>query len=310
MQVFTWPRKKREFAALAFDATGRYLAAGGGNDMTVVWDAVTGAEHGQYQAAQAALGFSPVGNRLVLPTKLGLYAHDPDEEGSFAKFAVPAHIGALAVHPARDLAVCYALGGVRLTGLSAVPVDVPDPGAVWNIASVGDLPNERGHVFSLVPLGGELFASSECVYGPNRRDFRYRITVRSWSDGRVAHTLGSEMYGYGDSIFGSRHSTTLVIQSGIWLRLQSTDDFNAPARAVRNDGRKHFTGAAFHPSGRFLAATSNDTTVKLFDADSLEVVKTFTWDIGKLRSIAFSPDGALAAAGSDSGKVVVWDVDL
>jgi WD40 repeat protein len=40
------------------------------------------------------------------------------------------------------------------------------------------------------------------------------------------------------------------------------------------------------------------------------VARTFTWDIGRMRSIAFSPDGALAAAGGDTGKVVVWDVDL
>src|SRR5207253_1850182 len=33
-------------------------------------------------------------------------------------------------------------------------------------------------------------------------------------------------------------------------------------------------------------------------------------EVRKMRSIAFSPDGALAAAGSDTGKVVVWDVDL
>ena len=37
---------------------------------------------------------------------------------------------------------------------------------------------------------------------------------------------------------------------------------------------------------------------------------TFTWDVGRLRSVAFSPDGTRAAVGSDTGKVVVWDVDL
>ena len=79
---------------------------------------------------------------------------------------------------------------------------------------------------------------------------------------------------------------------------------------IKNDSKKHFTGVAFHPSGKYLAATSNDATVKLFDTATWEVARTFTWDIGKMRSIAFSPDGTLAAAGSENGKVVVWDMDV
>lgn len=72
----------------------------------------------------------------------------------------------------------------------------------------------------------------------------------------------------------------------------------------------HFTGMAFHPSGRYLAATSNDATVKLYDTASWQLATSFTWDVGRLRSVAFSPDGTLAAVGSDTGRVVVWDVDL
>jgi hypothetical protein len=75
-------------------------------------------------------------------------------------------------------------------------------------------------------------------------------------------------------------------------------------------GKLHFTGIAFHPSGKYLAATSNDATVKFYDTTTWQVARTITWEIGKMRSIAFSADGTLAAAGSDSGKVVVWDVDL
>jgi hypothetical protein len=40
------------------------------------------------------------------------------------------------------------------------------------------------------------------------------------------------------------------------------------------------------------------------------VTQAFNWEIGRLRSVAFSPDGMLAAAGGDRGKIVVWDVDL
>lgn len=79
---------------------------------------------------------------------------------------------------------------------------------------------------------------------------------------------------------------------------------------IRNHSGRHFTGVAFHPSGRWLAATSNDATVKLYDTETWRVATTYTWNVGRLRSVAFSPDGQLAAVGSDTGKVVVWDVDL
>ena len=98
------------------------------------------------------------------------------------------------------------------------------------------------------------------------------------------------------------HGKAFVIwPAGAWDR---------PPRLVANDTKQHFTGIAFHPSGKYLVATSNDATVKLYDTATWQVARTFTWQIGRMRSIAFSPDGTLAAAGSDSGKVVVWDVDL
>ena len=103
---------------------------------------------------------------------------------------------------------------------------------------------------------------------------------------------------------------TLAAISKTTLAVWRPGDLGLPPRCLKNDNRKHFTGIAFHPSGRYLAATSNDSTVKLYDTATWELARTFAWDVGRMRSIAFSPDGTLAAAGSDTGKVVVWDVDL
>jgi WD40 repeat protein len=94
------------------------------------------------------------------------------------------------------------------------------------------------------------------------------------------------------------------------LTVIAAENCAEPLAELKNEGKKHFTGIAFHPSGKYLAATSNDETVKLYDTNTWEVAHTFTWKIGRMRCIAFSPDGALAAAGSDKGQVVVWDVDL
>jgi WD40 repeat protein len=102
---------------------------------------------------------------------------------------------------------------------------------------------------------------------------------------------------------------TLIAVSKTTISAWSGSDLSCAPQEIRNDNRKHFTGVTFHPSGRYLAATSNDTTVKLYNAATWEVDRVLTWNIGRLRSIAFSPDGMLAAAGSDTGKVIVWDVD-
>ena len=56
--------------------------------------------------------------------------------------------------------------------------------------------------------------------------------------------------------------------------------------------------------------SSNDATVKFYDTETWQMTQAFDWGIGRLRSVAFSPDGMLAAAGGDKGKVVVWDVDF
>jgi len=80
-------------------------------------------------------------------------------------------------------------------------------------------------------------------------------------------------------------------------------------RLARNDSRKHFTALAYHPSGHQFFATSNDATIHVFDAHSLDRVNRYSWQLDKLSAIAVSPNGTLAAAGSANGDVVVWDLD-
>jgi WD40 repeat protein len=74
--------------------------------------------------------------------------------------------------------------------------------------------------------------------------------------------------------------------------------------------RKFFQEVAFTPDGQFLAAASNEETVKFWDARTWKLAAEFAWQAGGLRCLAFSADGMLAAAGGTGRKVVVWDVDL
>lgn len=83
----------------------------------------------------------------------------------------------------------------------------------------------------------------------------------------------------------------------------------AKVEKVRPCGRKHITDVAFHPSGALLAVACNDNSVRFVDAATWRVARQFTWDVGKVKAVAFSPDGTLAAAGGESGKTVVWDTE-
>jgi WD40 repeat protein len=145
-------------------------------------------------------------------------------------------------------------------------------------------------------------------------DHRYHIeaghtcefVVRSPVDWSVIERLPTNRV---EQFVISPDASQLVGRIGSSLLAWNANNLGATPQKIRG-GKLHFTGIAFHPSGRYLAATNNDQTVKLYDTTTWELAKTFTWDIGRMRSIAFSPDGALAAAGSDTGKVVVWDVDV
>jgi WD40 repeat protein len=73
---------------------------------------------------------------------------------------------------------------------------------------------------------------------------------------------------------------------------------------------KHVQALAFTPDHRYLAAVSNEATVKFYDTASWRLQTELAWQIGPLRCLAFSRDGMLAAAAGAGKKVVVWDFDL
>ena len=91
--------------------------------------------------------------------------------------------------------------------------------------------------------------------------------------------------------------------------MSSLDLTNPTAKPTTLRTRKHFTGLAVHPEGRRVFATCNDGTVREYDAVTLRELRAYAWKVGKLTCIAVAPDGLTAAAGSDTGKVVVWDLD-
>jgi WD40 repeat protein len=70
-------------------------------------------------------------------------------------------------------------------------------------------------------------------------------------------------------------------------------------------------GIATSPDGRWIATASHDLTVKLWDAQTMKLVRTLEGHRGVVWSVAFSPDSKYLASSSaepGSGTVKVWEV--
>jgi WD40 repeat protein len=106
------------------------------------------------------------------------------------------------------------------------------------------------------------------------------------------------------------HDGSRVI--GCWGQWLGVWNFGAKkmTKKARASVFAHYRALAFHPDGRHVLAGNDDETARVIDTHTWQVVKQFEWAIGAITAVAVSPDGALAAAGSQTGQVVLWDLDL
>lgn len=137
-----------------------------------------------------------------------------------------------------------------------------------------------------------------------------RLTVRSAVTGNIVAETTTPIPGT-SAVAVHPTGEWVVIASGRWLFVCDTTNLGAVGwKQVAIDPVREITAVAFHPSGRYLGVTNRHTMVRFYDTATWTVAKTYAWNIGNVRPLAFSADGLLAAAGSSTGKVVVWDVDV
>jgi WD40 repeat protein len=81
------------------------------------------------------------------------------------------------------------------------------------------------------------------------------------------------------------------------------------AERVRVRHARPVAGLALHPAGTFLAVTDGTRDVTLWGTATGAKAAAWNWGIGKVRPVAFAPDGLTCAVGG-AGKLAVFDVDL
>jgi WD40 repeat protein len=90
---------------------------------------------------------------------------------------------------------------------------------------------------------------------------------------------------------------------------QMLEVWHSPEHALLRSFAAHslaINDAAWHPSERMIATGSDDQTVRLWNPDTGEQIATLEGLIGKVRAVAWSPDGnSLAAA--QANEIVIWD---
>jgi WD40 repeat protein len=130
-----------------------------------------------------------------------------------------------------------------------------------------------------------------------------RVRLRAFSTGEY---LGEGKY----KVSGFRSSQISLAAGGYQCFYKFPLDPLGPPERISSSS-DDFRDLAFHPKGKMLAVIlGGPTLVKLYTVEGLKKMDAFNWKVGLLNTVAFSPDGTLAAAAGAKGRVVVWDVDV
>lgn len=317
MQILSIKKKKR-IHAIAFSPSGRELAGTCGDGFLRVWDLSTGDVRQSAPIVESSCGYdiAYLTEDRLLFAGVGLSWWDIGANGW--------NTIAQGLRWARQL--CLSPDGLYLA--EADQMTSTDWGGsgllVYDTAQWKCLPHlaEPEHTTSGLAFSrdGRWLASGHIVRVGDRQrthpllvnpyhvpDYDYVVRVREFPSGRVVRTIDGWQQGVVNLAF-SPDGKVLAGTAG--PRLRVWDLVNDRELALHKRGAKHFQGLTFTADGRHLATVSNDETVRIWSAGSWQEHTTFTWEIGKLLNLAFAPDGCRAAAGSDAGKVVIWDVDL
>jgi WD40 repeat protein len=296
------------FEALAFGPGGRFLAALDSWRQLHLWDL------GMYARwlsapvpglpATGRLAFSADGGHLILGDRLW-------DAGPLLDLwdGASAPLGVREVFPPQPLLDAYCLafapGGQALARCTRVApgtghladLEVCDLGGKRLVLcdSPGYVNRDLPHPLAFAPDGGKL-AGTQVNY-----------SIRLWDVGTGEEVAWIEHTERVNAVAWSPRGRLLATAAECVVRLWNP--VNQNCLATFQPFRQEVRVLAFHPRGRFLAAGSNDGTIRLWEMRRGREVAARDWQVGAVRALAFAPDGRTAAAAGDGDTAVIWDLD-
>ena len=153
---------------------------------------------------------------------------------------------------------------------------------------------------------GERFVATGSEHRTNsRRTHEYHVPVQRVFDAHtfaILETVDAWQHDGPPHFCG--HWMATSHSSGV----QFHDTFDFSRWVSVKSGRRKFAAFAADPAGQFFL-TASGHRVSVWETKTWTETKTFAWKAGAITCLAVAPDGLTAAAGTATGKVVVWDVE-
>lgn len=143
-------------------------------------------------------------------------------------------------------------------------------------------------------------------------DFTYLLVLRELTTGRI---LAERQLTMQEVPQGMRNRLAILPDGSATIGYRGRSVYRWPTDPTKpakkaTVSRKDIWEAVLHPSGRWLLIVSDAPEAVVWDTASWKAVRSYEWGIGRLRCAACSLNGCLAAVGSHTNKVFIWDWEL
>jgi len=284
---------------LAFSHCGRWVAAGGRG--LHIWDTANPTAEPQQPPVPGVykwtdnLAFRPDGRLCFQANRERWFLHNP----------------------ARPTGKLVSLGRHRCgfvlspDGSRVVRVEEFTPLRSWVFSRDNLVPDStvraEGAYFRCAAFSPDGATLATADYYPGQPDREPQLTLRA-ADTLKPIRATPAAYRDPAQVLFSPDGSKLIVRSAASFACWRVAELDKRPRKAANPGRKHFLSMACHPDGRILTV-DNDRVVRVWDLAMMTAVRAIEWNVGKLYTVAVSPDGTRAATGSHTGKVLVWDWD-